>query len=95
MNVYKDLFEKATLEEIVLALISIIKVSQNADKSSAMELFDQLTIALNMQNFRIIESATMNGNITQFEINENNLFNETDNILGYDQNVFTIFIVFE
>ena len=59
LNLYKDLFKTATPKEIVLALISMMKLADNSDKTTAEKVFYKLTEISKTQNFEIIDGVPL------------------------------------
>ena len=55
---YRDLFETATSKEIMLALINILKTSQNYEKKSVHQIFKKFMGIMNLTQYENIQILT-------------------------------------
>ena len=63
LSLYQDLFKNAKAKNIYLALISIIKQTQNGERESAILVFKKVTETLGMMNYHFIENI-LNDNLS-------------------------------
>ena len=75
-NFYKDLIFEGSSKDIILSTANIIKRRRNAEKETAIKIWNMIDEQLENLNYRKIESVTMGrknhyGNCTYSTCNEN------------------------
>ena len=62
ISFYKDIWKKKSTKDIMLSLISLIKKTTNSVKESSIKVFMNFTGRLNLIQYKIIESITIDNN---------------------------------